>query len=79
MGGSGDPAPGTAAGVFHGIRASAERGLGSDELDGRTVLVEVSLEEFKHLALLEGETVFLYPKNVRVFVPDAGQDLGKDI
>ncbi len=47
--------------------------------DGRTVLVEVSLEEFKHLALLEGETVFLYPKNVRVFVPDAVQDLGKDI
>ena len=40
MGGSGDPAPGTAAGVFHGIRASAERGLGSDDLDGRTVLVQ---------------------------------------
>ena len=40
LGGSGDPAPGTAAGVFHGIRASAERGLGSDELDGRTVLVQ---------------------------------------
>ncbi len=40
LGGSGDPAPGTAAGVFHGIRASAKRGLGSDDLDGRTVLVQ---------------------------------------
>jgi sulfate transport system ATP-binding protein len=37
---------------------------------GRTVLVELSLEEFNQLALLEGETVFLYPKNARVFVPD---------
>ena len=40
LGGSGDPAPGTAAGVFHGIRASAERALGSADLDGRTVLVQ---------------------------------------
>jgi sulfate/thiosulfate transport system ATP-binding protein len=39
--------------------------------DGRTVLVDLSLEEFTKLALLEGESVFLYPKNARVFVPDA--------
>jgi sulfate transport system ATP-binding protein len=42
---------------------------------GRTVLVELSLEEFNQLALVDGETVFLYPKNARVFVPsDAKQE-----
>ncbi|MDF2748829.1 MAG: phenylalanine dehydrogenase [Gaiellaceae bacterium] len=39
-GGSGDPSIHTAAGVFHGIRASLRHALGSDELAGRTVLVQ---------------------------------------
>ena len=39
-GGSGNPAAPTAVGVFHGIRASLERAFGSDELAGRTVLVQ---------------------------------------
>ena len=39
---------------------------------GRQVLVEMSLEELKELALAEGESVFLYPKNARVFVPESG-------
>ena len=33
------------------------------------VLVELSLEEFAQLDLKEGETVQLFPKNARVFVP----------
>jgi hypothetical protein len=33
------------------------------------VLVDLPLEEFSQLALAEGETVYLYPKNARVFVP----------
>jgi sulfate transport system ATP-binding protein len=37
---------------------------------GRTVLVDLSLEEFNQLALIEGETVFLFPKNARVFIPN---------
>src|SRR6202171_2307961 len=37
-GGSGDTAPDTAVGVFHGIRASCRFAFGSDELHGRTVL-----------------------------------------
>jgi sulfate transport system ATP-binding protein len=37
---------------------------------GASVLVELSLEEFNELALKEGETVFLYPKNARVFIPN---------
>jgi leucine dehydrogenase len=39
-GGSGEPGPTTARGVFHGIRASLAHALGSPELDGRTVLVQ---------------------------------------
>lgn len=40
QGGSGDPGPYTALGVFHGIRASARHGFGSAELEGRVVLVQ---------------------------------------
>jgi leucine dehydrogenase len=39
-GGAGDPAIGTAIGVFHGIVASVERAFGSRDLSGRTVLVQ---------------------------------------
>jgi leucine dehydrogenase len=39
-GGSGDPAPSTAVGVFHGIVASVHRAFGSHDLSGRTVLVQ---------------------------------------
>jgi leucine dehydrogenase len=39
-GGSGDPAPPTAIGVFHGIRASLAHAFGSDDLAGRSVLIE---------------------------------------
>jgi leucine dehydrogenase len=39
-GGSGEPGPTTARGVFHGIRASLAHALGSPELEGRTVLVQ---------------------------------------
>jgi leucine dehydrogenase len=39
-GGSGDTAPDTAVGVFHGIRASCRFAFGSDDLHGRTVLVQ---------------------------------------
>ena len=36
----GDSGPGTARGVFHGIRATAEHAFGSDDLSGRSVLVQ---------------------------------------
>jgi leucine dehydrogenase len=39
-GGSGDPAPSTATGVYHGIVATARRAFGSADLAGRTVLVQ---------------------------------------
>jgi leucine dehydrogenase len=39
-GGSGDPGPHTARGVFHGIRASVRHAFGTDSLEGRVVLVQ---------------------------------------
>jgi leucine dehydrogenase len=39
-GGAGDPGPFTAVGVFHGIKASLAHVYGSDELSGRTVLIQ---------------------------------------
>jgi leucine dehydrogenase len=39
-GGAGDPAVGTAVGVFHAIRATARRAFGTDDLSGRTVLIQ---------------------------------------
>jgi leucine dehydrogenase len=39
-GGSGSPAPPTALGVFHGVRASLTHVFGSDDLEERTVLVQ---------------------------------------
>lgn len=39
-GGSGSPAPPTAKGVYHGIRASVAQVFGSDELAGRSVLIQ---------------------------------------
>jgi leucine dehydrogenase len=39
-GGSGNPAPPTAVGVYHGIRASLAHVFESDNLDGRVVLVQ---------------------------------------
>jgi leucine dehydrogenase len=39
-GGSGSPAPPTATGVYHGIRASLSHVYGSDDLEGRSVVVQ---------------------------------------
>src|SRR4030095_916738 len=39
-GGSGDPGPYTARGVFHGIRATVSYVFGSPDLEGRVVLVQ---------------------------------------
>ena len=40
MGGSGDPSPLTAWGVFNGMKASAKKAWGSDDLSGKKVLVQ---------------------------------------
>lgn len=39
-GGPGSSGPATGVGVFHGLRAAAKRAFGTDDLSGRTVLVQ---------------------------------------
>ncbi len=59
-GGSGDPSIHTALGVFHGLRASLEHVFGSDDLGGRTVLVQGTGSvgaKLVHLLMEAGATV----------------------
>jgi len=62
MGGSGDPSPVTAYGVYMGMKASAKKGFGSDSLAGKKVSVQgvgqVGMYLVKHLAK-EGAQVFI--------------------
>jgi leucine dehydrogenase len=67
-GGSGDPGPFTARGVFHGIRASVAHAFGSPELEGRSVLVEGVGDVGERLA------EELAGAGARVFVNDIAAD-----
>lgn len=62
MGGSGDPSPVTAYGVFCGIKAAAKTAYGSDDLHKRKVSVQGAGNVGHHLVgllLKEGATVYL--------------------
>lgn len=63
-GGSGDPSPVTAFGVYQGIRASAERQFGSASLDGRHILVQGLGNVGYHLC------GFLHEEGARLTVTD---------
>jgi len=62
MGGSGDPSPFTAFGVYMGMKASAKYKWGSDNLDGKTIVVQgvghVGENLVKHLSK-EGANVVI--------------------
>lgn len=66
-GGSGNPSPVTAYGVYMGMKAAAKYRLGSDNLDGRTVLVQ----GIGHV----GETLVKHLTNdgARVLIADISQ------
>jgi len=71
LGGSGDPSPVTAFGVYMGIKASMKELSGSDSLTGRTVAIQgaghVAASVADHLAK-EGAKLFMsdiYPDKVR--------------
>ncbi len=62
MGGSGDPSPVTAYGVFCGIKAAAKFQFGSDVLSGRKVAIQGGGNVGRHLAghlLKDGATVYI--------------------
>lgn len=68
MGGSGDPSPVTAYGTYMGIKASAKYKWGSDNLEGRKVLVQgignVGITLVKHLT----------EAGMEVFIQDIHED-----
>ena len=64
MGGSGDPSPVTALGVFHGMRAAIEEVYGTDDLDGKTVALQGLGKVGWHLA------EHLYNAGVKLIVAD---------
>ena len=68
MGGSGDPSPVTAYGVYWGMKASAKFKWGSDSLEGKTILVQgvghVGENLVKHIT----------EEDVKVFVTDINEE-----
>lgn len=95
MGGSGDPSPVTAYGVFCGMKAAAKTAYGSDDLSGRKVSIQGAGNVGKYLVghlVKEGALVFLTDihddklaaikaefPSVTIVKPDAVYDLDVDI
>src|SRR5476651_1530746 len=68
MGGSGDPSPITAQGVFMGIKACVKELYGSDKLTGRSVIVQGIGNVGENLVKL------LRDENAKVYVSDINED-----
>src|ERR1700753_501801 len=68
MGGSGDPSPITALGVFMGIKASVKEFYGNDSLTGRTVIVQGIGHVGENLVRL------LRDENAKVYASDINED-----
>lgn len=95
LGGSGDPSPVTALGVYEGIKASVHWATGSESLDGKRIAVQgvgaVGYHLVKHL-VRDGAKVFVCDidtenlrrvttefQNVEVVAPDRIYDVDCDI
>lgn len=72
-GGSGDPSPVTAYGVYMGMKAAAQQQYGSDSLNGKKVMVQ----GVGHV----GETLvdYLTQEGAKVIISDIYQDRVKDV
>jgi leucine dehydrogenase len=68
MGGSGDPAPIAAMGVFMGIKASVKELFGTDSLTGKAVIVQGIGHVGEHLVKL------LRDENVKVYISDINEE-----
>ncbi|MCV9388726.1 Glu/Leu/Phe/Val dehydrogenase dimerization domain-containing protein [Reichenbachiella ulvae] len=73
MGGAGDPSPYTAYGVYMGMKASAKKAYGSDDLHGKKVLVQGTGNVGKHLI------EFLTKEGAKVSISDIFEDKIKQI
>lgn len=68
MGGSGDPSPMTAYGVYMGMKAGAKKAYGSDSLGGKNILVQGAGQVGKYLV------DHLIEENANVFIADIFED-----
>jgi leucine dehydrogenase len=73
IGGSGDPAPIAAMGVFMGIKASVKEVFGTDSLTGKRVIVQGIGHVGEHLVKL------LRDENVKVYVSDINEDRTRQV
>ncbi|MDQ7051931.1 MAG: Glu/Leu/Phe/Val dehydrogenase dimerization domain-containing protein [candidate division KSB1 bacterium] len=68
LGGSGDPSPVTARGVYHGMKACTEEVFGTDRLKG----LRVALQGLGHVGMHLAE--FLHKEGAKLYVTDIHQD-----
>lgn len=68
MGGSGDPSPMTAYGVYMGMKAAAKKAYGLDSLGGKNILVQGAGQVGKYLV------DHLIEENANVFIADIFED-----
>ncbi len=72
MGGSGDPSPFTAYGVFMGMKAAAKKAWGSDNLSGKKILVQGVGHVGQYL------TGHLIEEGAKVYIADINQEKIKE-
>ncbi|WP_240894592.1 Glu/Leu/Phe/Val dehydrogenase dimerization domain-containing protein [Fodinibius halophilus] len=68
IGGSGDPSPVTAYGVYQGMKASAKKAYGSDSLEGKRIAIQGAGHVSSHLAK------FLSKEDAELFICDIYED-----
>ncbi len=68
LGGSGDPSPVTAYGVYMGMKAAAKEAFGNDSLTGLTVAVQGVGSVGRHLVK------HLHKENAKIYIADVDQD-----
>jgi leucine dehydrogenase len=73
MGGGGDPSPVTAYGTYLGIKASAKKVFGTDNLNGRKVAVQGVGQVGMHLV------EYLVKENAQVWITDISEEKVRDV
>ncbi len=73
MGGSGDPSPVTAFGVYMGMKAAAKKVYGSDSLSGKKIVVQGVGHVGQYLVS------HLEKENAKIYISDIYEDILKDI
>jgi leucine dehydrogenase len=73
IGGSGDPSPVTAYGVYQGMKACAQKAYGSDSLEGKRISIQGAGHVSSHLAK------FLSKEGAELYICDIYDDKVKDL